>query len=239
MNTAILNTLYLAGAFLLLFAFAELLYHRFKIKAEWTRKLVHFGTGIFTLLFPLMLDNHWLVLLLCASFAAILLVSLKWKLLPSINAIERQSHGSISYPVAVFVCYCFYEWYREQSFCRESGYLAFYIPILILAICDPLAALFGKRWPYGKYKSGKEYKSILGSSVFFLSAFLLSITLLSLTNTAGNSFFQLALAASCMALITCLAEGVSRKGLDNLLIPIAAMGTLIVVSRYLFLHAYV
>lgn len=237
MNTAILNTLYLAGAFLLLFAFAELLYHRFKIKVEWTRKLVHFGTGLLTLLFPLMLDNHWLVLLLCVSFAAILMISLKWKLLPSINAIDRQSHGSISYPAAVFVCYCFYEWYREQSFCRESGFLAFYIPILILAICDPMAALCGKRWPYGKYKNGKEYKSILGSSVFFLSAFLLSLTLFSLTNSAANSVLQLSLASFCLALITCLAEGVSRKGLDNLLIPFAAMAGLFIVSRFVLVHA--
>ncbi len=233
MNTAILHTVYLAGAFLLLFALAELLYHRFGVRAEWTRKLVHIGTGLLTMLFPVLIDNHWLVLMLCASFAAILVGSLKWNLLKSINAIDRQSHGSLSYPAAVFVCYCYYDWYQKQSFCQDSGYLAFYLPILILAICDPLAALFGKRWPWGKYRVGHEFKSLMGSSVFFIGAFVLTFLFIRFTNNITISTVQLTLASFCMALVTSLAEGFSRRGLDNILVPLSAMGTLLFISYFI------
>src|SRR6478672_6779098 len=53
MNNQLLTTLMLAGAFLLLFAAAEAMFHLLRIRAELTRKTVHFGTGILTLLFPL------------------------------------------------------------------------------------------------------------------------------------------------------------------------------------------
>src|ERR1700741_4724092 len=101
MSKDIINTIILACSFLALFGLAEFIYHTFKVRAELTRKLVHFGTGILTLLFPVMLNNHWLVLFLCGSFALILMVSLKFNLLKSINAIDRKSHGSISYPISV------------------------------------------------------------------------------------------------------------------------------------------
>ncbi|MBI3234471.1 MAG: phosphatidate cytidylyltransferase, partial [Bacteroidetes bacterium] len=59
MNKDIINTLILSGMFLTLFGLAEVLYHFFKVKAELTRKLVHFGTGLLTFLFPLILSSHW------------------------------------------------------------------------------------------------------------------------------------------------------------------------------------
>jgi phytol kinase len=86
LSTDLINTAMLAGAFLALFGLAELLYHYLNVKAELTRKLVHAGTGLLTLLFPVMLNNHWLVLLLCSAFAVILLLSLRFNLLRSINA---------------------------------------------------------------------------------------------------------------------------------------------------------
>ena len=91
----IINTALLASSFLALFGIAEILYHFLKMQAELTRKIVHIGTGLLTLLFPLMLSNHWYVLFLCTSFAAILLASLRLNLLPSINAIGRKSAGSL------------------------------------------------------------------------------------------------------------------------------------------------
>jgi len=95
----IINTGILAFSFLALFGIAEILYHKVNVKAEWTRKLVHFGTGILTLLFPVMLNDHLYVFFLCASFALLLLASLRFNRLKSIHAIDRKSYGSISYPV--------------------------------------------------------------------------------------------------------------------------------------------
>lgn len=219
MKQDIINAIILAGAFLSLFALAELIYHYFKVKAELTRKFVHFGTGILSLLFPLMLSNHWFVLALCASFALILITSLKFNLLKSINAIDRKSYGSLCYPLAVYSCFLIQSWYGEQSN-FYGGYLIYYLPLLILAISDPLAALIGKRWSWLPYKVGIGTKTMSGSLAFFGSALLISI--------AAFFAFQISLSfellvGSCLLIagITAVSESVSRNGFDNLFIPLS------------------
>lgn len=223
MSRDILNTILLAGLFLALFAVGELLYHKLKVKAELTRKFVHIGTGLLTLLFPVMLGNHWLVLALCVAFAIILLLSLRFGLLKSINAIERKSAGSILYPVSVYSCYLAFDYFDQQ-------YLYFYLPVLILAICDPIAALTGKALPLGRYKVGKETKSMMGSSMFFLSAFLLTL-ILSLILSPQTSIGITLINAVFISAISALAEGFSRKGFDNLTIPYAVLACMVITTQ--------
>src|SRR4029077_1728821 len=115
--------------------------------------------------------NHLYVLFLCITFAVILVVSLKFNFLKSINAIDRDSFGSISYPISVYGCYLVFTAYNHN-------YSFFYMPILILAIADPVAALTGKKWPYGKYNIMGESKTLIGSAMFFITALLISITCL-------------------------------------------------------------
>jgi dolichol kinase len=222
MSNDIINTIYLALSFLALFGLAEILYHYANVKVELTRKLVHFGTGLLTLLFPVMLNNHWLVLFLCASFALILLVSLRFNLLRSINAIDRVSAGSISYPIAVYVCYLGYDHFNGK-------YIYFYLPILALAICDPIAALTGKRWPMGKYRIGKDNKTMMGSTMFFISCFLLSLGLLLLMNDQLD--LHTLLLSFSIALTCAVAEAISPRGLDNLSIPFTALGIMVIFSK--------
>lgn len=217
MNPELINTAILAGAFLALFGLAELLYHRFKVRVELTRKLVHFGTGILTLLFPVFLDHHWYVLFLCGSFLVILLLSLQFNLLKSINAIKRKSLGSILYPIVVYAMFLIAE--------KHQSILFFYLPILILAISDPIAALTGKTWPKGKYTILNETKTLMGSGSFFVSAFAISCgTLLSMS---AITIVPAVLLGLGVALTTTLAEAASQRGFDNLLIPLTGVGTLI------------
>jgi len=225
MNKDIINTIILGTSFLALFAVAELIYHFKKVKAELTRKLVHFGTGIITLLFPIMVANHWLVLFLCTSFALLLVLSLRYNLLRSINAIDRQSIGSIAYPISVYVCYFVYEY-------NNYRYYYFYLPILILAICDPIAALCGKKWPIGRYAIGDGNKTIMGSGMFFISALLICFFLLG-TVMINYSQLKLILIILSIGLISTLTEAISKKGSDNLTIPLSVLGTMIILEHYL------
>ena len=225
MSTEIFNTILLGGLFLALFAFGEIMYHVMKIKVEITRKIAHIGTGLLTLLFPIMLKNHWLVLILCTTFALILILSLKLNLLKSINSIQRQSAGSILYPISVYICYLAFDYFGQQ-------YIYFYIPILILAICDPLATLAGKNWPIGMYKIRSETKTILGSTTFFVFAFLLSYFLLTGLNPT-LTFGILLFSAAFIALITSISEGLSTKGFDNLWIPISGLSSMVFLDLIL------
>ena len=225
MNKDLLNTIILAVSFLALFAISEALYHVLKIKVELTRKLVHAGTGLISLLFPIMLSNHWLVLFLCSSFAVILIISIRFNLLKSINAIERESVGSIAYPVSVYGCFLAFNYFNNQ-------YIYFYLPILILAICDPIAALTGKKWPIGKYKLGKDNKTMMGSVMFFISALIITFIISLLLGTEA-SIFAIIMQGIFISLISAISEALSRKGYDNISIPAAVLMTLIVTMQFL------
>lgn len=225
MTQDIINTLILAGAFLVLFAVAELLYRILHVQVEYTRKLVHIGTGLLALLFPLMLGNHWLVLLLCASFAGILIASLKWNLLPSINAIERKSVGSLAYPLSVYTCYLAYDHYGGR-------FIFYYLPVIILAVCDPVAALSGRKWPLGRYAAGAASKTLMGSAMFCLTAAILVVSFVLAAGFSG-SITELAAGALFIGIVSSLAEAVSKNGWDNLVVPLAVLGGLVVSGNML------
>lgn len=196
--------------FLILFVIAEVVYHTLKCRAELSRKLVHVSAGIVCLSFPFFLQNHWFVLLLCAGFILILFVSQKLNKLPSINNIERKSYGSWLFPVSVYLCFLCFLHFSQLEY--------FYLPVLILAVCDPIAALVGKKWAHGKYTFGTECKTVTGSLAFFVSCFL--IVLISFD-------IKTAIAISAIATVT---EAVSKKGSDNLNIPVVVVLCLIVIK---------
>ncbi len=224
------NIIFLSIAFLSLFGLAEYLYHRKNVQVEKTRKLVHFGTGILTLLFPLVLESQWEVLFLCSSFIGILVASLKFNLLPSINAIERKSYGSIAFPIAVYLSFLLYQYMLPFTLNTTEALSYFYLPILILAICDPIAALGGKRFPLGRFKIGEGHKTLMGSSLFFLSAaILLAFALFAKGENlvAEQTLVQLFV----VALSGTMAEAISGKGWDNLTIPLAVSGSYICMEK--------
>ena len=77
MNRDIIHTLYLSVASLAVFGIAELLHHKARVKAESSRKFVHIFSGLLTLLFPVLLSDWPFVLLLCGSFALLLVTSIE------------------------------------------------------------------------------------------------------------------------------------------------------------------
>jgi len=217
MNNEYINTALLAILFLMLFGIAELLYYKFNVKADTTRKVVHLGTGLLCLLFPSMLHSHWFVFFLCGSFAVILYASLKLNLLKSINAIDRVSYGSLLYPLIVYICFLIYNYF--------NNYIYFYLPLLIMSICDPIAAVIGKRWPYGKFYIRKDNKTIMGSAAFFISSSIITLILIYFLLPNNDKF----LIAFSVALAATLAEALFVKGFDNFTIPLSVIMILIVL----------
>lgn len=225
MNSNLINAIILSGAFLALFAIGELMYHKFNVKAELTRKWSHIGTGLLTMLFPVMLTSHWWVLMLCSSFLILLISSRKFGFLKSINAVDRETLGSLLYPVAVYFCFIIYEWKDDLAY--------FYLPILTLALCDPLAALVGKRWPMGKFHIGRNHKTLAGCFAFLIGSILLTLAIYSKTiQTETFNAFSIALVVAIPATI---AEALSTKGYDNLTIPLSVTASLLIIHQILIL----
>lgn len=217
------NMLLLATTFLMLFGIAEILHHEFRQQPEVTRKIVHTGTGLLTLLFPICLDNIWFVLMLCSSFALLLLLSIRFRLLPSIHKISRPSIGSLAFPVSVFICY----WMYESS---DKQLIYYFSPILILTLADPLAALVGSKWPIKTYSVGMARKSFMGSGIFLITTILIQLTLFYLFSIE-LSLARILLEVIVLSILVTLAEALSANGYDNLSIPVTTLIALLLSEK--------
>ena len=242
-----INTAIYSGIFLLLFAIAEVLYHKVKLPPEITRKFVHMGSGVICLTFPFFLHSHWAVLILTSSFVLILFGSIKVNMLQSINAVERKTGGSYIFALVIYLTFWAYSIFglndldgnglvwepTNAGLARFYGASVYYfLPILILTVSDPMAALIGKKWPVGKYTIFGHSKTIIGSSAFFFSAMSLSlIFMLPLSVNSGMGIFI----AACIAFSTTLIEAISHRGVDNLFIPLITISILVLFKNYLLI----
>ena len=207
--------------FILLIGFAEYMYHKIKVKAEITRKLVHLGSGVLSLSFHFHFGELWPVLFLCGSFFGILLLSQKTNLLKSINAVSRKTYGATLFPITVAVCFIIQ---------LITGQLtSYFLALLVLSISDPLAALVGKRYPIGIYSIGGHQKTLLGSLAFFLSAYAIS----SLVLVCIGTEYTLGFIGSCLvfAAVSTILEAISKNGLDNLTIPLSIIATATLIQN--------
>lgn len=207
-------TLIIASGFLAIFIIAEILYHQFGLKGETTRKFVHFTAGLYSLIFPVLIDTHWLVLLLGVSFGVILLVSKKTGHLPSIHNVKRKTAGSYIYPLSIYACFLLYS--------ATAQIVLFYLPLLIMAISDTMAAVAGKYWKlkiYGIEETEENTdKTIVGSLSFVVSAFLLSVLLF--TVCTQLHVYQVIILSLLISSVGGAAEAVSTNGWDNLSVPL-------------------
>ena len=226
MNQDGLILIKLSACFLALFALAEVIFHILKTPAEFTRKIVHIGTGVLTLTFPMFLQHLWQVVVICLSFLLLLGLSKKFNFLRSINAIDRPSSGSILYPIIVIITFAYYQ-YQQQQPTVFGKLLYFYLPILIMAVCDPLAALAGTA--YKKQRSHTAGKTLAGSLTFFISAAMLSFSLY-WSYRSGLGIVWLLLNALGVSLLTMIAERYSNGGWDNFTIPLAAIIFLTIIE---------
>jgi dolichol kinase len=220
MSDAVLRLIMLAGLFLFLFALAEWLHQKRNLPAEHTRKLVHAGTGLLTLLFPVWLQQGWPVALLCGSFLLLLAVSKRARFLNSIHDVQRTTHGSLLYPVIVAIVFYYYLHSREHYRSFHPFYY-FYMPVLIMAVADPAAALAGRRY---QQKWGVVSGKTHIGSLAFLSVALLTLIIL-MVLFIQNKFDPVAHGALLfsLSLTGTGAEYISRKGWDNFFIPLVLM----------------
>ena len=219
--TQISTLLLLSAGFLVLFLIGEVLYHRYKVRAEYTRKFAHITVGLLALSFPYYLSSHWQVLILSSIFLIILLLAKRFKMLQHIHAVKRRTYGSYLYPPTVYGCFLLGS-YKDFT-------LYFYIPILVMAVSDPVAALTGSKW--GKKITGKEFsKTFLGSLMFFLSAII--ATLILIVDTTEYSPLNILFISFLVGAVGMFAEVISYKGWDNFTIPLAVVILMLILSYF-------
>lgn len=219
-NTITLSVVYLIAITLLLI-FNELNYRRFKVKGEITRKFAHFVSTLAVVPFPYIFSSHWYVLALASVFFIVLFLTQYSKHLNSIHDIERKSVGSYLLPFSIYITFLL-----SIKFGMKFYYI---LPMLILAICDPMAAILGmniKKKNHNIIILGiNTGKTILGSGGFLVTSFVISI--IALYFNRGVFDFKTFWLALVLGVISTLAELFSWRGSDNLTIPLSVCFTLL------------
>ena len=206
-----------AAIYGVLFAVAEVAYHLLKVKAEYTRKFVHIVTGIIALFFPVYLTEFWEVALLCCSFIVILVLSKRFDFLKSINGIERKSYGSVLFPIVVMICF--------YAYLVGENHAYYFLPLLILSLADPAAAIVGQRFPLGKYQVFGHTKTVSGSMAFALVTTLVSCGTLQFVT--DNTTLECLMMAVGIGVVTAIGEALSVDGTDNVVIPVLVLVTML------------
>ena len=180
---------------------------------EWTRKLVHLGSGVLATGFSWWFGSPWTVLGLGVAFVSLLLATRALGILRSVHGVERRSAGDILFPVATFLTFLM-AWRLDQP-------LHYSLAIAILTLSDTMAAIVGRTYGLQHYRVGGDRKSIEGSTFFFLSSFLvLHLGLLLGTDLGRLECVLIALWISSMT--TCF-EAISVDGTDNVFVPLGTL----------------
>lgn len=133
-NTIILSCIYLLSIGLLLFV-NEICYREMNIKSEFSRKIAHFLSVLATIPFPYIFSSHWYVMSLAFVFFIVLFFTQRGTALGSIHHVKRKTMGSYLIPVSCYIIFLISN--------VSDNKLLYILPMLILAISDPLAAIVG------------------------------------------------------------------------------------------------
>ena len=195
---------------------AEMIRRKWNPKTELTRKLVHLSMGAVSVSLPFLFDRPLPVLTLCGLLAISLAITWFLGILPSVHGVKRFTGGVIYYPAAVALLFVL-------SADRPGFYAA---SILVLTVCDTLAALVGGTYGRLTYRVQGESKSLEGSLIFFLSALLCIHVPILLLTPIGRA--ESLLASLLIAILVTLFEALSVGGIDNFIIP---YGTYFILER--------
>ncbi len=213
---AVLGVLALLGASMaLLSAWAR----RSGVPPEAVRKLLHVEMALVALSFPWLFESAWPVVVLAAAAAGWfrLLRASSWleaRFGYALRAARRDSRGETWF--ACGVCLAFL-W-------AGGAPLAYGIAILVLGFADAAAALVGRRYGVARRMPGGASKSVAGSAAFFAVA--LAVAFAGLHGAAALGVGQALAAAALLAAVTTVLEALSGRGLDNLFVPLGALGSL-------------
>lgn len=196
-------------AIVIIVTLAELLRRANLVSFDVSRKIIHVGIGTWILPTVLFFHSPWLAAALPALFVLLNLLSLRARWSKAMDAEAGSNIGTVLFPVS-FVLVLLFFWDRP------GGKAAAAAGILTLAWGDAAAALVGIRWGWHRYRVGAGWRSLEGSAAMFLFS-LAGVAAAGLL--VGPRPYPLSWILGGALLATVL-EGVSRRGLDNLLVPL-------------------
>jgi uncharacterized protein (TIGR00297 family) len=202
----------IAGTSVGLFAFLSEISARKRFVPQWlSRKVLHtFSVGLCGLM-PFLLKD------LNALFWIVLAAEILLLVLVGRGILFKEDSGRKSWGIALFpLPFLFLIW----QFPMHPWLIA--IPMIVLALSDSAAAIFGKLFSKKQFNLTGDPKSLVGSAAFFVTtcAILLLIPkLISVPHAFREDLFLLFI--PLFSFLVTLSEAMGSKGTDNLFVPVS------------------
>ncbi|ACK66871.1 phosphatidate cytidylyltransferase [Rippkaea orientalis PCC 8801] len=177
--------------------------------AEFTRKIVHIGSGNVILIAWWFQLSSWVLVSASIIAGIVAIVSYFLPILPSINSVGRKSLGTFFYAVSIGVLGSWF-WQLNQPQYTVMG-------VLVMAWGDGMAAIIGQNFGQHPYQVWGVNKSWEGSlTMMGVSFIIISLILLSM----GKPLVLTGLIALVVAIAATGLETFSKWGIDNLTVPL-------------------
>lgn len=196
---------------LTLLALAALgLRRRWPEQREWSRKLVHIGTGAVLPLAWACGIGRWIAVPAAAAVTLAALLNHRLQLLPAIEDVGRPSYGTVAYGGAITVLLVLY-WPANPQVVTAA--------VLVMALGDGLAGLVGARFTSPRWQVWGQTKSLLGTLTMALVSLLVLTLMVPISTSLGLPAPSVTV-LPMVALVAAALEQVALLGLDNLTVPL-------------------
>ncbi|NDC34717.1 MAG: dolichol kinase [Synechococcaceae bacterium WB9_2_112] len=175
---------------------------------EWSRKLVHIGTGAVVPLAWLLGVDRLIAVPAAMAVTVLAAINHRYRLLPAIEDVGRHSYGTVAYGAAITSLLLAFWPQQADAVCAG---------VLVMALGDGLAGLLGARFRSPSWQLGEQRKSLLGTTTM---AVVSMVVLLLLAQGPWPAPPPAALVA--IALVATALEQVAWMGIDNLTVPIVS-----------------
>jgi phytol kinase len=190
---------------------ALLLRRRWPDQKEWSRKLVHIGSGaVVPLAWIFGIDR---AIALAAALTATALTSLnhRFRLLGAIEDVGRPSYGTIAYGASISLLLALF-WPRQPAAVAAG--------VLVMALGDGMAGLLGAGFHSPGWSLWGQRKSLLGTATMAATSLAVLVGLAACVGTATGGASPTLSALVGIALVATLLEQVAVAGLDNFSVPV-------------------
>jgi phytol kinase len=190
---------------------ASLVKRRWPRQQEWSRKLVHIGTGPVVLIAWACGIDRAIALPVAGGVTLLAALNHRLRILPGIEDIDRHSYGTIAYGASITLLFWLFWPNRPEPV--VAG-------VLTMALGDGLAGLVGPLVASPRWQVLGQTRSLVGTAIMGLTtaAVLVGLALLQ-PASAPPAWALLAMAA--------VATGVEQwasAGIDNLTVPLIVAG---------------
>lgn len=181
---------------------------RWPEQREWSRKLVHIGTGPVVLIAWSLGIERGIAVPAAALITVVAAINHRIRLLPAIEDVGRASYGTVAYGAAITALLSLY--WPQHPDAVAAG-------VLVMALGDGLAGVLGAALPSPSWQIWGQRKSLIGTTTMGLVS---CAVLAGLQAATGQAAGMGPGGLVGIALVATLLEQLAIAGLDNLSVPI-------------------